>query len=162
MPFMYRQWKTTYCHLLWWEKQGSRCTARPRSRWRSQQQRITRYVSLRRDSESLYHCGECSHIFPYPSRLPYKIMDIFFATKTAGKSTRKNTCCQRFVTDKCFVYVVPLKSKSNVLDAVKQFAEEIGAPDALIFDMSGEQTSQLMRTFCHEIGTSLRIDEQKY
>jgi hypothetical protein len=26
---------------------------------------------LRQDSESLYHCGECSHIFPHPSQLPY-------------------------------------------------------------------------------------------
>jgi hypothetical protein len=46
-----------------------------------------------------------------------------------------------------------LKTKANVLDAVKQFAKEIGAPDALIFYMSGEQTSQPMRKFCREIGT---------
>jgi hypothetical protein len=89
----------------------------------------------------------------------YFFMDTFFSTKKAGKSTRKKTCCQLFVTDKGFVYVVPMKSKANVLDAVKQFAKEIGAPDALIFDMSGEQTSQPMRKFCHEIGTSLRVLE---
>ena len=90
----------------------------------------------------------------------YFFMDTFFSTKNAGKSTRKNTCCQLFVTDKGFVYVVPMKSKVNVLDAVKQFAKEIGAPDALIFDMSGEQTSQPMRKFCHKIGTSLRVLEE--
>jgi hypothetical protein len=90
----------------------------------------------------------------------YFFMDTFFATKKAGKSTRNNTCCQLFVTDKGFVYVVPLKSKANVLDAVKQFAKEIGAPDALIFDMSGAQTSQQMRKFCREIGTSLRVLEE--
>jgi hypothetical protein len=70
-------------------------------------------------------------------------------------------CCKLFVTCKGFVYVVPLKSKSNVLNAVKQFAKEIGAPAALIFDMSGEQTSQPMRKFCHEIGTSLRVLEEE-
>jgi hypothetical protein len=91
----------------------------------------------------------------------YFFMDTFFATKTADKSTRKNTCCKLFVTCKGFVYVVPLKSKSNVLNAVKQFAKEIGAPAALIFDMSGEQTSQPMRKFCHEIGTSLRVLEEE-
>jgi hypothetical protein len=87
-------------------------------------------------------------------------MDTFFLTKKAGKLTRKNTCCQLFVTNKGFVYVVPMKSKANVLDAVKQFAKEIGAPDALIFDMSGEQTSQPMRNFCHEIRTSLPVLEE--
>jgi hypothetical protein len=40
------------------------------------------------------------------------------------------------------------------------FAKEIGAPDALIFDMSGEQTSQPMHKFCHEIGTSLGVLEE--
>jgi hypothetical protein len=74
-------------------------------------------------------------------------MDTFFATKKASKSTRNHTCCQLFVTDNGFVYVVPLKSKVNVLDAVKQFAKEIGVPDALNFYMSGEQTSQPMRKF---------------
>jgi hypothetical protein len=49
----------------------------------------------------------------------YFFMDTFFSTKKVGKSTRKNTCCQLFVTDKGFVYVVPMKSKANVLDAVK-------------------------------------------
>ena len=71
----------------------------------------------------------------------YFFMDTFFATKKLGKSTRGNTCCQLFLTDKGgFVYVVPLKTKIEVLLAVKQFAKEIGAPDAIICDMSGEQT----------------------
>ena len=39
-------------------------------------------------------------------------MDTFFATSKAGKSSRGNTCCQLFVTDKGFVYVVPMKTKS--------------------------------------------------
>jgi hypothetical protein len=90
----------------------------------------------------------------------YFFMDTFFATKKAGKSRRNKTCCQLFVIDKGFVYVVPLKSKANVLDAVKQSDKEIGAPDALIFDISREQTSQPMRKFCHEIGTSLRVLEE--
>ena len=52
-------------------------------------------------------------------------MDTFFVTKKAGKSSRGHTCCQLFVTDKGFIYVVPMKSKSEVLQAVKQFAKEI-------------------------------------
>ena len=87
-------------------------------------------------------------------------MDTFFATQKAGKSTRNNTCCQLFVTDKGFVYVVPMQSKSEVLQAVKQFAKEIGAPDAIISDMAGEQTSLALRKFCNEIGTTLRALEE--
>ena len=68
-------------------------------------------------------------------------MDTFFATKKSGKLSRGHTCCQLFVTDKVFVYVVPMRTKSEVLQEVKQFAKEIGAPDAIICDMSCEQTS---------------------
>ena len=87
-------------------------------------------------------------------------MDTFFATKKAGKSTRGHTCCQLFVTDKGFVYVVPMRTKGDVLQAVKQFAKEIGAPDAIISDSSGEQRSFALRKFCNEIGTTLRALEQ--
>ena len=90
----------------------------------------------------------------------YFFMDTFFATQKAGKSTRNNTCCQLFVTDKGFVYVVPMRSKSEVLQAVKQFAKEIGAPDAIISDMAGEQTSLVLRKFCNEIRTTLRALEE--
>jgi hypothetical protein len=73
----------------------------------------------------------------------YFFMDTFFATKKAGKSSRGHTCCQLFVTDKGFVYGVPMKSKSEVLQAVKQFAKEVGAPiasgpEAIICNMAGE------------------------
>ena len=90
----------------------------------------------------------------------YFFMDTFFATKKAGKSSRGHNCCQLFVTDKGFVYVVPMKSKSEVLQAVKQFAKEIGAPEALICDMAGEQTSHALKKFCQEIGTTLQLLEE--
>jgi hypothetical protein len=53
-----------------------------------------------------------------------------------------------------------MKSKIEVLQAVKQFAKEVGAPDAIICDMAGEQTSQPLRKFCNEIGTTLRVLEE--
>ena len=61
----------------------------------------------------------------------YFFMDTFFAKKKGGKSSRGHTCCQLFVTDKGFVYVVPMRKKLEVLQAVKQFAKEIGAPDSM-------------------------------
>jgi hypothetical protein len=87
-------------------------------------------------------------------------MDTFFATKKAGKSTRGHTCCQLFVTDKGFLYVVPMKSKSEVLNALKQFSNEIGAPEAIIADSSKEQKSQDVKLFLNEIGTYLRVLEE--
>ncbi len=122
---------------------------------------VTSQSSKRVDNPTLSrNYGTNDRMLRYKRISEYFFMDTFFATKKAGKSTRNNTCCQLFVTDKGFVYVVPLKTKANVLDAVKQFAKEIGATDPLIFDMSGEQTSQPMRKFCHKIGTSLRVLEE--
>jgi hypothetical protein len=42
----------------------------------------------------------------------YFFMDTFFVTKTAGKSSRGHSCCQLFVTDKGFVYGVPMRRRS--------------------------------------------------
>lgn len=84
-------------------------------------------------------------------------MDTFFATSKAGKSTRGHSCCQLFVTDKGFVYVVPMKTKGEVLQAVKQFAKEVGAPEAIIADSAREQKSAELRKFCTDIGTTLRV-----
>ena len=59
-------------------------------------------------------------------------MDTLFATRKAGKYSRGNTCAQYFVTEKLIMYLVPMKSESQVLHAITQFAKTIGAPDALI------------------------------
>jgi Reverse transcriptase (RNA-dependent DNA polymerase) len=92
----------------------------------------------------------------------YFFMDTFFATKKKGrgKSSRGHTCVQLFVSDTGFVFVVPMKSKSQVPQAMKMFAKEVGAPDSFICDHSGEQTSKEVKDFCHLIGSSLRILEE--
>ena len=78
-------------------------------------------------------------------------MDTFFAAKKGGQSSRCHTCCQLFVTGKGSIYVVPMKRKSEVLLAIKQFAKEIGAPDSYVADMSGEQMSSEVKKFCNNI-----------
>ena len=87
-------------------------------------------------------------------------MDTFFSTKKGGKSSYGNICCQLFVTDKGFVYVVPMCNKSKVMQAVKLFAKEVAAPDVIISDMSGEQTSKDLRKVCAEISTMLKFFEE--
>ena len=53
-----------------------------------------------------------------------------------------------------------MKKRSEVLQAVKQFAKEIGAPDAIICDAAREQTSSDLRKFCNDMGTTLRVLEE--
>ena len=66
-------------------------------------------------------------------------MDTFSATRKGRQSSRGHTCCQVFVTDRGFIYVVLMKRQSEVLLAIKQFAKEVGAPDSFEADMSHEQ-----------------------
>ena len=73
-------------------------------------------------------------------------MDTFFATMKGGESSRGHTCCQLFVTDKGFIYVVPMKNS--------------GARDSFVADMSGEQMSSEVKKFCNDIGTTLRALEE--
>ena len=47
-------------------------------------------------------------------------MDTFFETKKAGKLSRGHTCCQLFVTDQVFVYVVYMKLKGELPQAIKK------------------------------------------
>ena len=89
----------------------------------------------------------------------YFFLDTFFVTSKA-KSTRGNTCMQIFVSDKGFVHVVPMRSKGDFLKALKSFAKEIGVPEALIVDPSGEQTSNNVKQFCHQVSTTLRMLEE--
>ena len=64
-------------------------------------------------------------------------------------------CLQVFVTGKGFLYAMPMRKNSEVLQAIKQFAKEIGVPTSIIADMAGEQMSQEVRKFCNDIGTTL-------
>ena len=53
-----------------------------------------------------------------------------------------------------------MRRKLEVLQAIKQFAKEIGAPTLIIADMSSEQVSHDVRIFCNDIGTTLRALEE--
>ena len=87
-------------------------------------------------------------------------MDTFFVTTKGVTSSHGNTSYQLFITDKGFIYVVPLKWKSEALQAVKQFTKEIGAPDAIVCEMAGEHLTPEVKHFCNTIGTTLRALEE--
>ena len=64
------------------------------------------------------------------------------------------------MTDKGYLYVVPMKKRAEVLQAVKKFMKEVGVPDAIICDGAGEHTSNNMRQLCNDAGTTLSIFER--
>ena len=99
--------------------------------------------------------GTNDRMLRYKHIKDYFFMDTFFATKKGGRSSRGHTCCQLFVTEKGFLYVVPMHRKSEVLQALKQFAKEIGVPTSIIADMSAKQMSHNVQKFRNDIGTTL-------
>ena len=87
-------------------------------------------------------------------------MDTFFVTSKDGKSSRGNTCCQLFVIDRGYLYVVLMKRKGEVLHTVKEFSKEVGSPDTIISDMAREQLLQEVKHFCSLIGLALHTLEE--
>ena len=85
--------------------------------------------------------------------------DTYFVTGKA-KFTRGNTMMQLFVSEKGFVFIVPMKSRGEFHLDLKMFAKEIGVPLSLILDPSGDQTSTKVNKMCHDMGTTLKILEE--
>jgi hypothetical protein len=50
------------------------------------------------------------------------------------KSLQGNICAQLFVSDRGFVAFYPMKKQQDFYLAIKQFAKEVGAPEALVCD----------------------------
>ena len=111
---------------------------------------VTTQMSIQTDDPTLSrNYSTNDRVLRYKRIKDFFFMDTFFAFKKGDQSSRGHTCCQLFVIDKGFIYVVPMKRKSQVLLAIKQFAKEIGAPDSFVADMSGEQMSSEVKKFCN-------------
>ena len=65
-------------------------------------------------------------------------MDTFQVTAKAF-SERGNRYTHLLVSDKGYMYVRPMKAKTQIIDTVKVLAKKIGVPTALILDPPGEQ-----------------------
>ena len=95
--------------------------------------------------------------------LRYKRIQSTFYTDTMfaneHKSVRQYTCCQLFVSDKGFVAVYPMQSQNEFPTALHWFCKQVGVPVELIVDGHKAQTSSEVKTFCHQVGTTLRILE---
>ena len=59
------------------------------------------------------------------------------------------------------MYVVPMTSKTQIVDAVKQFAKEIGVPMSLILDPEGTQRGDKLKMTANEMDLPLKFLERK-
>ena len=85
--------------------------------------------------------------------------DTFFVDKKATTKEGFN-CMQLFVSDKGFVAVYPMKSKSEFPKALKLFCKEVGVPERLVVDGAREQKSREVKSFTQEVGTNLQVLEE--
>eukprot|EP00957_Ditylum_brightwellii_P164099 12494550-Ditylum_brightwellii.AAC.1 len=53
-----------------------------------------------------------------------------------------------------------MKTKSDVMQAIKEFAKVVGAPDVVICNAAREQKSENLKKFLEELGTTLRVLEE--
>ena len=86
--------------------------------------------------------------------------DTMFA-QPGAKSTRVNSCCQVFVSDKGFVALYPMKSQIEFLDALHWFCKQVGVPTTLVVDSHKSEKSNSVKQFCDQVGKTLRILETK-
>ena len=68
---------------------------------------------------------------------------------------------QLFLSDTVFMYVVPMKNKTQIIDAVKQFAKEIGVPLSLILDPEGTHRGDKLEKAANEMDLALKFLERK-
>ena len=54
-----------------------------------------------------------------------------------------------------------MTSESEIAKAVKLFCKEVGAPNAFVCDPHASQKSKEIREFCHKIGSTLRVLEER-
>ena len=82
---------------------------------------VTTQASVLKDDPVLSrNCATNDRMLSYKWIKVFFSLDTSFATKKGRQSSRRHTCCQLFVTDKGFIYVIPMKTKSEVFLAIKQ------------------------------------------
>ena len=74
--------------------------------------------------------------------------DTFFVT-ASGVSACGNNCAHIFVSDKGFVAIYSMSSKSDFPDGLHMFCKEVGVPLYLILYPAVEQTSRKVKKFFH-------------
>ena len=87
-------------------------------------------------------------------------MGTFFIAKKSKKLSRGNACLKLFVTNKGIACVALVKSKSEVMIALKKFTKEKWAPEDSTIDAAREDKSQEVKPFLNTLGATLRVLEE--
>ena len=74
--------------------------------------------------------------------------DTIFAQPKA-KSSRGNTCCQVFVSDKGFLAIYPMKSQTEFQTVLHWFCKQVNVPVDLIIDGHKSQKSNDVKMVCN-------------
>ena len=98
--------------------------------------------------------------------LRYRRLHSIFFTDTMVisekyKSSRQYRYVQVFVSDTGFIYIHFMRHQRDYPQALRAFSKEVGAPDILVCDPHPSQTSQEVRKYCNQIGTTLRVLEAR-
>ena len=87
---------------------------------------VTTQASIQKDNPILSgNYSTNDRMLRYKWIKDFFFMDTSFATKKGGQSSRGHTCCQLFVTDKGFIYIVPMKRKPEVLLAISNLPKKL-------------------------------------
>lgn len=93
-----------------------------------------------------------------------RLKSIFFMdTLIIGQnchSVRGYKFVQVFVSDRGFVYLYLMESLTEIPNALKMFSKEVGCPETLVADHHKNHKDRLVKSYCLEIGTKLRILEE--
>ncbi len=116
-------------------------------------------------TQSLCHDPDSSlsrNVGTNDSAVGYRKIKSFFFMDTvfvmsAAKSSQGNICTQLFVSDRGFIAFYPMKWQQEVHLAVKQFANEVGAPEVHVCDPHPSQIKQEVREFCTQIEMILKV-----
>ena len=71
----------------------------------------------------------------------YFFMNPFFAEMKELKYSMVRKYWKLFVTENGYIYVVPMKSKEELMRAIKKFSKEVDTADALLTDAPPENKS---------------------
>ncbi len=79
--------------------------------------------------------------------LRYRRIQSYFFTDTifvTAKSTRGNKVMQLFVSDKGYIAVYPMESKSDFKDCLHLFGKEVGVSLARVWQVQGQRLSPMV------------------
>ena len=68
---------------------------------------------------------------------------------------------QLFVSDTGFMYVYPMKVKTEIINAIKAFAKAIGVPTAIILDPEGTHRSEALQKSTNDRNLPLKFLERR-